>query len=529
MFIQRNKKRVMTKGGERVYQSVLLVESYREGRKVRHRTISNLSSWPAGLVNEFELLLRGGKVTRLEDLRYEQGKSCGALIVINEICKRLGITKIIGNSRKGRLSIMMVMARVLAPSSRLHIVRVWSKDEAIEEVLDIKRFDEDDLYEAMKWLDKRQEEIEDKIFKYRRKGKKSEDIFLYDVTSTYFEGKCNEFAEFGYNRDGKRGKKQMIIGLMADIDGYPITIEVFKGNTQDPQTVLSQLRKLKFRFGVRRVIFVGDRGMIKKTQMEEINEFKWKFITAITKAQIRKLIKEGVIQLELFEDKLGEVEYEGFRYILRRNPERVKEIRKNRESRLEYIIKCIHDKNIYLREHKRASEEVALRNINEEIEKRKLVGIVKAEAKDRELSYSIDKEAMDEAKMLDGCYVIKTDVLDLDKEIIHERYKDLTSVEQAFRTMKTTFEKVRPVFTRKKDTTRAHVFICMLGYIVTKYVWDRLKELEMERDFIFRTLDKIQYIFYKIRGSTVKILPSKLLGHQNLILDRLRIKLPYQL
>lgn len=524
MYIQINTKRV----GNKAYHSTLLLESKREGKKVKKRTIANLSSWNKELVEEFRLLLNGGKVTKLENLRHGQGKSCGALITIYEICKRLGILKAVGKSRKAQLTILLIMGRILTQGSRLHIVRSWAKDEAIEEVLNIKHFDEDDFYKTLDWLAENQEGIEDKIFKYRNRGEIS-DIFLYDVTSSYLEGTDNELAEFGHNRDGKRGKKQIVIGLMTDKEGYPVSVEVFKGNTQDPKTVFSQLRKLKARFGVKKVIFVGDRGMIKKAQIEGINEFKWNFITAITKPQIRKLVNAGVIQMGLFDDKLVEIEHEGFRYIIRRNPERAREIRANRESRQKYIIKYVNKKNLYLHEHKKAKVEVAVKNINKEIRKRKLVGIIEIKAKERHLGFCINKGALDEAGKFDGCYVIKTDVLNLGKETIHERYKDLSQVEQAFRTMKTTLEEIRPIFVRKESRTRGHVFICMLAYMVTKYSWDNLKRLGFTQDFIFETLDRIQFISYKFQDRVIKVLPNELLEHQRLIIDKLRIKLPQKL
>lgn len=531
MFIVRNKKKVMTKSGERVYWSILLVRSvWRKGKGPRHEVVSNLSKWPKKLVDDLELLLKGGKVTRIEDLEHKQGKSCGGLIVVREICKRLGITKVLGKTRKGLLSMVMLANRVISPGSRLYIAKVWAKDQAIEEVLKVRKFDEDDLYEAMEWIDKQQEEIENKLFRHRKKDEDiSEDIFLYDVTSTYFEGKKNEFAEFGHNRDKKRGKKQMVVGLMTDVSGYPVSIEVFKGNTPDTKTVLSQLIKLRERFGVKRVIFVGDRGMIKKAQIEDINEFKWKFITAITKAQIRKLIREGRFQLKLFEEELGEIELKGIRYIVRRNPARGQQVREERESKINYIIKYIESKNVYLSEHKRSKTKVALQKVREEIDKRKLAKIIKVAVKGRKLLYFIDREAKSEEEMLDGCYAIKTNVLDLDKEIIHERYKDLSLVERAFRTMKTVFEELRPVYVRKKETTRAHAFICMLGYMVIKYVWDKVKDLGFEQDLIFETLDKIQYITYKFEREEIKLLPEELLEWQRLILDKLEINLPREL
>lgn len=305
-----------------------------------------------------------------------------------------------------------------------------------------------------------------------------------------------------------------------------MSVEVFKGNTQDSQTVVSQLRKLQSRFGVKRVIFVGDRGMIKKTQIEDINEFKWNFITAITKPQIRKLVNAGVIQMGLFDNKLVEVEYKGFRYIMRRNPERVREIAVSREERLEYIINYVNKKNEYLCEHKKASVEAAIKDINKKIQKRKVVGIVEIIAKGMHLDIFLNKEALEEAGRLDGCYVIKTDVLDLDKETIHDRYKDLSQVEQAFRTMKTTLEEIRPIFVRKESRTRGHVFICMLAYMVIKFVWDKSKELGFAQDFIFQTLDRIQYISYEFQDRIIKVFPNELLEHQRLILDELEIKLP---
>jgi transposase len=525
MYIVENKKRV----GNKEYTSTLLVEGYREDKKVKHRTISNLSSWPKGLVEAFRLLLKGGKVTTLKELRHSQGKSCGGLIVIYEICKRLGILRALSKSKKAMLAILLIIGRILTQGSRLHLVE-WSKDQAVEEVLNIKYLDEDDLYETLDWLCDNQEKIEDKLFRLRNK-KELEEVFLYDVTSTYFEGMENELSEYGYNRDRKKGKKQIVIGLMTDKEGYPVSIEVFKGNTQDPKTVLNQLKKLRSRFGVKRVIFVGDRGMIKKQEIEDINELKWSFITAVTRPQIKKLVNTGAIQMSLFEEEIAEVEYQGYRYIIRKNPQRAKEIQENRKSRIEYIIKKIIKKNDYLAKHKKASEEVALKDINKEIERRKLVRIVRPKIDDRTLSYEIDTDSIADISILDGCYAIKTDLPKeaLDKEIIHDRYKDLTQVEKAFRTIKTALEEIRPVYVRKESRTRGHVFVCMLAYMIVKYVWDNLKGLGFTQSFIFETLDKIQYSSYKFQDKIIKVLPKDLLEHQDLILNKLQIKLPHNL
>jgi len=189
----------------------------------------------------------------------------------------------------------------------------------------------------------------------------------------------------------------------------------------------------------------------------------------------------------------------------------------------------IDKKNEYLSEHPRASLEVALRDINREIKKRKLVGIIEAGIAGRSISYEINNTLLDEAGRLDGCYVIRTNVLDLGKEIIHDRYKDLFQVEQAFKTMKTRLEEIRPIYVMKEGATRGHVFVCMLGYMVAKYMWDELKELGFTQGFIFETLDRIQYIRYNFRDIEIKVLPNELLEHQSLILGKLGIKLPHQL
>jgi transposase len=525
MFIHRNIKRVNNK----IYNSTLLMRSYRLKGKVKHKTITNLSSWPEELIREFELLLKGGKVTKLEDLNHKQGKSYGAIKVIYEIAKRLGIVGALGANKNAALCMLLIAGRILTNRSRLYLCN-WALDEAVEEVLEIAKFNEDDLYEALDWLSGNQVKIEKKLFK-SSPARKVEELFLYDVTSSYLEGTENELSAYGYNRDGKKSKKQIVIGLLTDKTGTPVSVEVFKGNTQDPQTVLSQIKKLSGDFGVEKIVFVGDRGMLKSEQLKNINERNWQYITAITKSQIEKLIKEEKIQLELFEEKLCEVEYDNTRYILRKNPVRMKEIEKTRTSKIKYINEKIEQKNKYLSEHPKASAECAVKDINNLIVRLKLTGILGLAPQQREIICNINKEKLEENSRLDGCYVIKTNVpaAQLKKEIIHDRYKELSEVEKAFRTMKTGLLEVRPIFLRKESRTRGHVFICMLSYMVTKYIWDSVKELDIQQEFIYQTLDKIQYITYTFENDTIKVLPEDYSEIQNQILSRLKIKLPHQL
>ena len=505
------------------------MHNYRENGKVKHKVISNLSSWPSELIDQFEALLKGNKITKLEDLNYTQGKAYGAIKIINEIAEQLGIKKALGSNKQGNLCMLMIMGRILTNGSRLHLCN-WAQDQAIEDVLNISNFNEDDLYSALDWICDNQKKIEKKLF-VKKNTTKIEELFLYDITSTYLEGELNELAAYGYNRDGKKGKKQIVVGLMTDKDGTPVSIEVFKGNMQDSKTVISQIKKLANDFGVKKVIFVGDRGMIKKSAIEEITEENWHYITAITKPQIEKLIEDNVIQLGLFDENLHEVEHKNIRYILRRNNHRKEEIQKNRELKIEYINKKIEEKNKYLEEHKKSQVESAKENIEKIIKKLKMQEIIKFEIKERKIEHTLNKEELEKKSLLDGCYVLTTDIPcnQIDKEIIHKRYKDLYEVEKAFRTIKTGLLEIRPIFLRKEKRTRGHVFICMLSYMITKYIWEKLKELEIQQEYIFQTLDKIQYIIYNYKNKEIKILPSEYTEIQNKILSGLNIKLPVQL
>jgi len=274
------------------------MENYREDGKVKHRIISNLSKWPDDLISGFERILKGGKITSVSDLQFTQGKSVGAISAVMEIAQCLGIKQALGNSKQGHLALFQIAGRIITQGSRNYLANEWVKNQAVESVFNMGDFNEDSLYDNLDWLAKNQDTIERKIFNYRSKDKAIKEVFLYDVTSSYFEGDKNELADYGYNRDKKQGKKQIVIGLLTDKDGYPLSIEVFKGNTGDTKTVSNQLQKLKENFGVERVVFVGDKGMIKSIQIDEITsqEYKWNYLTTITKQQIETLIPDYALE-----------------------------------------------------------------------------------------------------------------------------------------------------------------------------------------------------------------------------------------
>jgi transposase len=303
---------------------------------------------------------------------------------------------------------------------------------------------------------------------------------LYDVTSSYFEGDKNELSEYGYNRDGKKGKKQIVIGLLTDDEGYPVSCEVFRGNTKDPQTFKNQIDKVAQRFGIQKVTFVGDRGMIKSAQISALSAEDY-YITALTKPQIEKLLKEEVFQMQLFDKTICEVIDKGVRYVLRRNPIRVKEIRQNRQSKLSAVKKLCVKKTQYLAEHPRAKVNVAKREIKQLIDKLKIDRWLNIRVKRRSFSVEIIDIELKNIEKLDGCYTIKTNLsaADASKKTIHDRYKSLAEVEWAFRTMKTTLLHLRGIYVRKANRTRAHVFSIMLAYMIAFELRRLWREMEV--------------------------------------------------
>jgi Transposase DDE domain len=465
----------ITRGGK-TYTRHLLRESYRANGKVLHRTIANLSQCSAAEIAAIRLALRHKE--ELENLgtiqaalTLEQGLSFGAVWTVYQGARRLGIEKALGTTREGKLALWQVMARVIDQGSRLSAVRLAMAHAACD-VLGLGPFDEDTLYENLDWLAGVQAAIEDRLFAQRSKTKPVH-LFLYDVTSSYLEGTHNELAAFGYNRDGKKGKLQIVLGLLCDEDGHPVSIEVFPGNTPDPHTLAAQLAKVKTRFGVTEITFVGDRGMIKGQQVEDLATQGFHYITAITKPQIEKLLRTGVFQMDLFDQELAEVlAEEGIRYVLRRNPVRAEEMRATRQAKLATLQAQVAKQNRYLTDHPRANAQGALQKLVARAEKLRLAGWVELTVAERAITLTIKEDAQTEVAKLDGCYVLKTDLTpqQANKEIVHDRYKDLAAVERAFRTCKTAHLEVRPIFLRREARTRAHAFVVMLAYQIIQYL-----------------------------------------------------------
>jgi transposase len=293
------------------------------------------------------------------------------------------------------------------------------------------------------------------------------------VTRSYLEGTHNALAAFGYNRDGKKGKMPIVIGLLCDEDGPPVSIEVVPGNTQAPRTVAAQVAKLKGRCGVTAITFVGDRGMLKSQQVEDLVQHGFHSMTAITTPQIDTRLRTGTLQMDLFAQEVAEVLTEaGIRYVLRRNPVRAQEMRDTRHAKLATLQAHVAKQNHYLTDHPRANAQGALQKLVARAKTLRLSDWVELTVEERTITLTVKTSAQQEAAQLDGCSVLKTDLTPAQapKELVHDRYTDLASVEQAFRSGKTIHLEVRPIFLRREERPRAHAFVVMLAYQIIRHL-----------------------------------------------------------
>ena len=472
----------------RPYRCTLLRESYRQGERVKNRTLANLSHCQPEEISALRLALEHkGNLAELgsiaECLRLQEGLSVGAVWTVYTLAKRLGMEKALGTERAGKLALWQVMARTLAQGSRLSAVRLAQTHAACDVLRLSQGFDENALYDNLGWLAEHQAGIEQRLFKRRPKPQgPATELFLYDVTSSYLEGECNALGDWGYNRDRKKGKKQLVVGLLCDEGGGPVSVEVFPGNTNDVKTFTNQISKVAGRFGCQRVTLVGDRGMIKSAQIEQLRQREeFYYITALTQPQIETLLKGGVVQMAWFDEKICEVESEGVRYVLRRNPQRVEDLKRSRQDKRASVARLLEKKNRYLAEHRRAQVPVAQREVAAKIAQLKVGGWLKVQASGRALRLEEDVQARAEESRLDGCYVIKSDLPKpyADAQTLHDRYKDLTLVEQAFRTSKTVHLEMRPWYVRSEKSTRGHALVVMLAYLLVHHLRQAWAELEV--------------------------------------------------
>lgn len=521
------------KRGERTYKRSLLRHGYREDGKVKHKTIANLSHFSDVEIESLKIALSmKNDIAALKKLASGQvvgDKVVGPVAALYQVANELGITKALGQTKPARLVLWLIFARLIEQGSRLSAVRL-AQTHAACEILGLESFNEDDMYKALDWLDKNQKKIEQRLFEHCTNNKTGS-FFLYDVTSSYFEGDKNELAAYGYNRDKKKGKKQVVYGLLSDENGEPVSISAFDGNTKDNKTLHNQLSKLKDRFNCKHITIVGDKGMIKSTQIDEIKESEFCYITTITKPQIRELLRTGTIQFELFESDLCEIfdAEKNIRYIFRRNPLRVKEIKENRDSKIESIKNRVKTANTYLENHKRAKAQTQFKDLSARIKKYKIHKFVSVEADEaaRKLTFHLDEDALETACKLDGCYVIKTDMPkeDARKELIHDRYKSLAEVEWSFRTSKTGYLEARPIFVCKSNRTRAHLFVVMLAYKIEKHLRNAWSDLDLTVEEGVKSLSTITSVIVTIGDEEIirVVKPNK---RNRELLERIDVMMP---
>lgn len=458
--------------------TILLRESYREDGKVKSRTIANLTQWPPERITAMERLCKG-EFDGLGSGVVTSGAIFGVLFALKHLADQVGLTRVLGPSPEGRLSLFLILARLAHGGSRLSAVR-WAQQHAVGDVLGVEGFDEDDLYAALDWLAGQQARIEQALYRehVKRHGKPPA-LVLYDVTSSYFEGECNELGAYGYNRDGKKGKLQIVIGLLTAEDGEPLAVRVFEGNTADPATVADQITLLKEQFGITEVVMVGDRGMIKAKGKAALSAEGFRYITALTDAQVRTLLKQGVLQPDCFDTHLCEVEHGAQRLIVRRNDAvRVREARR-RDDKLQRLQVKIEERNRFVEKSKRASAEKGLATLQRWAKSHKLGSFVTLTLEERVIACTVDAEAKANDALLDGCYILETDVPKalMEAATVDGRYRDLQQVERNFRTVKTTFLEIRPIFVRKADRTQAHVFVAMLALKLTRHFAAGLRQV----------------------------------------------------
>ncbi len=454
--------------------AILLREGWREGKRTRKRTLANLSDWPEAKIETLRRVLRDETLVSPDDLvSTDKTLPHGHVQAVLGAIRKLGLDSAIASKpcRERDLVVAMIAERLIHPCSKLATTRHWHATTLAEE-LGVEDADEDELYGAMDWLLARKERLEKKLA-----GRHLSDgaIVLYDVTSSYYEGRTCPWAQHGHDRDGQKGLPIIVYGLMADNEGRPISVEVYPGNTGDPKTVADQVDKLRERFGLRRVVMVGDRGMLTQQQIEKLKEHPglgW--ITALRSVAIRKLVEEGALQLSLFDEKhLAEItskDYPGERLVVCFNPLLAAERRRKRQELLDATeegLRKLAQAVARRRQKQMTSSEIGIK-AGKILGRYKVGKHFRLEIGEGIFQWARREETIEREARLDGFYVIRTSESreQLSSEDTVRRYKSLSQVERAFRCLKGVDLLVRPIRHRSEDRVPAHIFLCMLAYYV---------------------------------------------------------------
>ena len=459
--------------------AVLLRESWREGKRVRKRTIANLGALPPAMIDGLRVLLAGGSVVARPEEVFEIQRALphGHVAAVVGMMRKLDLPRLLGRiaSRERDLATAMIAGRLVAPGTKLATLRALSAETAtssLGRVLDLGTIEDREIYAALDWLGAQQQRIERAL---ARRHLQDGTLVLYDVSSSYLEGRCCELARHGYSRDHRPDRLQIVYGLLCDRDGRPIAIEVFDGDTGDPSTLPAQVQKLKRRFGLKHVVLVGDRGMITQARLrEDLQPAGLDWITSLRAPQIQALAEGGALQLSLFDERnLAEItasDYPGERLVVCRNPDLARERARQREDLLAATERDLSRIAAQVRRRHaplRGKAEIGLA-VGAVINGHKMAKHFTLSITEDSFSYARRDDSIAREARLDGLYVIRTSVpaAAMSAEETVRAYKDLARVEQAFRAMKAMDLQIRPVHHWIEPRVRAHVFLCMLAYYV---------------------------------------------------------------
>ena len=473
--------------------AILLRQSLRENGRVRKRTLANLSDWPITLVEGFRTLLKGGVAVAEEGIRIRRSLPHGHAAAVLGTIRAIGLDRLLGrptDKRLAPLAIALIASRLVSPASKLATARDLAADTACSSLgrpLQLGAVDEVELYRALDWLGERQAAIETVL---ARRHLNDGALVLYDISSSSLEGRCCELARFGYSRDGKKGKLQIVYGLLCAADGCPVAVEVFEGNTADPTTLATQIDKLKQRFGLSRVVLVGDRGMITSARIRaELAPAGLDWITALRAPQIRALVDAGAFQLSLFDERdLAEItapEFPGERLVVCKNPLLAEERARKREDLLRATEAALTKLADQIARGTGPTGQDKIGRAVGRIENRyKLAKLFDITVGEGSFTFGRNLARITDEARLDGFYVIRTSVEDkaLAADNVVGAYKSLARVERAFRSLKTVDLHLRPIHHWLAPRVRAHVFLCMLACHVEWHMRERLKAMLFDDD-----------------------------------------------
>lgn len=540
MYIAELKKRQNGK----LYKTVLIRESYRADGKVRHRTIANISKLPPECIRHLKKYLKGERGDfSLNDLQNGKTYEYGASFALKSLASEIGLDSVISSTKTPwRENVLaMIIGRILYQGSKLSLVNTFM-DTALWElcghIFGERPDAEKHCYRPMDELLKRKKKIDSKLAK---KHFKNGCIVLYDITNTWFEGdyKFSKEVTFGKPKGGKHGYKQIALGLLTNSEGCPVAVEIFKGNTSDQTTVLNQVKTISKKYGIKEVIFTGDRGMLTQKRVDEIKETDFKITTALTHSELKKVLEKESIQPELFDQmnitEIIDSEDPQTRYMLCKNENEMIKETETRNRLIEKVKDLLSKKAAVKR--KRNPQKVAA-SIGRIFEKYRIQKFFAWHVGDNgEVLWSLKDDIIEKEKALDGCYVIKTDA---DKKMINkdevvEGYRNLQKIEQAFRNMKTVMLELRPVYHKTDERIKAHIFIVMLAYYLQWHATQKLKPLfdidnaGKDKRWTFATvidrLKSIKKIENVIDGVVVKKNISMPDTEQKKILELLDVKL----